>query len=220
MSEATLEIFDSQGRIRTDFEDQEIAALTPERQERWGELVATNEAMQTAERKHAEAQADIVAAVRRSQEADDALANARPKITHIEAARAASEAQRTGVGTPRDPAVEKRLLEAAAAADRASVAVGKAHRARTEADTEVKRARVAFARALQNWTAELPKLTQKDLIAHVATTQAERVLAERALIEAKPQSHLDKVLRATQGKRGRSHEHPNGRMLRALPSVR
>jgi hypothetical protein len=210
-----LDVFTSTGAIREpgDFSDEEIKGLPEDRQEQFAELVSANETMQAAERKHSEAQAGVVSAVRVSQDADSALANSRPVLTHLDLVRATSEAQRTGVGVKPDPVIEKRMLAAAAVADDASAAVAKARRARSAADVEVKRARVVFSKALFDWVAELPKLDQKDLIAHVATTQAERALAEKALIEAKPASHLDQVLKNSHGRRGRAVEHPNGRRL-------
>lgn len=207
-----LDVFDSQGQVRLEYSDAELKSLPLERQERLGSLLAANEEMLTAESSHADATAKIVAAVKASDAAAQALADARPRLSHVDLARQMSEAHRTGTSAPPDPEVEKRVLACAAKADEASLAVAAAHRTRAACDIKVKATRVAFARALQDWTAELPKLTQKDLIAHVATTEGARKLAEKALTEAVPPTHLDARLRAG-AKRGRSFEFPNGRRL-------
>lgn len=220
MSDAPFEMFSSTGAIRTDFTDAEIASLAEDRQEKWASLSVANAAMIEAERTLAEAQVGIAAAVTASQLADDVLSAARPKFSQLDLVRQAADAQR-GIGIVPDPIVEAAVVEAATAADAASLAVAKAHRARAAATTVVRRARENFAAALMAWSADASKPDQKALMAHVATTQAERAIAEKALTETKPASPLDAFMKAgSSGKRGRALAFPGGRMLRVLPSAR
>ncbi len=208
-----LDVFDHLGHVRLAYSDAELASLPLDRQERLGALLATNEAMTEAEQAHAVATAKIVAAVKASDEAAQALADARPRLSHVDLARQVSEAHRTGTSAPPDPEVEKRVFACASKADEASLAVAAAHRVRAACDIKVKATRVAFAKALSEWSAELPKLDQKDLITAVAATEGARKLAEKALTEAVPATHLDAILRSSQGRRGRAVEFPNGRRL-------
>jgi hypothetical protein len=212
-----LDVFDSQGQVRLTYSDEELASLPLERQERLGALLAAHELCQETEQAHADATKKIVAAVKVSDEAAKAMTDARPRQSFVDLVRQSAEAARPDyVGTSIDPETEKRVLAAAAAADAAESAVAAAHRERGALDVKVKATRIAFAKALAEWTAELPKVDQKDLIAAVAATEGARKLAEKALTEAIPPTHLDARLRAG-AKRGYALEHPN---IRRLPSQR
>jgi hypothetical protein len=205
-----LSVFDKHGNIRTDFTDTEIAALSPERQELWGALIAANDVMQGAETVVRDATAQIDRSVGERRLAETALAEARPRISAVEAARQQARAHRGEPNPPPDPAVEKRILAAAAAVDAAAAAVAAARRDRTVAEEKVKSARVVFAKALQNWNASGKVVKQRDLIAAVNATIPAREMAEKVMTSGPP-SRLDAVMAMTGGKRGYSIDHQRSR---------
>jgi hypothetical protein len=196
-----LNIFDKHGRVRNDFTDAEIAALSPARQELWGALIAANGVMESAEADHRDAIAIIDKRVSELRVAETALADARPKITAVQAARAHFAAHRGEPNPPPDPATEKKILAAAAAVDKANESLAAAHRARNAAEATVKSARVVFSRALQNFIASGPIVKHRDLVRAVGATAAARAEAEKTMAGG-PASHLDEILSISGGRRG------------------
>lgn len=211
-----LSIFDKHGRVRNDFTDAEIVALPPERQELWGALIAANGVMESAEAEVRDATAMIDNRVWELRVAETALADARPRVTATQAARAHFAAHRGEPNPPPDPAVEKKILASAAAVDKANENLAAAHRARNAAQAKVRTAREAFSKALHAWTASGPIVKQADLIRAVGATAAARAEAEKAMASG-PASHLDEILGISGGRRG-----PIGKSARRMrvPSER
>ena len=76
---AEFSLFNALGEVRSDFTDEEIAAVSPERQELWGALIAANTTMQDAEAEQREATVQIDKRVAGLRAAELALGEARPK---------------------------------------------------------------------------------------------------------------------------------------------
>src|SRR5205807_890934 len=101
----------------------------------------------------------------------------------------------------------------------------KARQRVNEARANLKGKRAALAVAVTNWQALFPPPSQRELIAAVAATQAERERVALQTINAEPPSFLDAVLRG--GARGSSADRGYGRPRpglrhpgKALPSQR
>jgi hypothetical protein len=89
MSETpSLEIFDKLGKIRRDFTEDEVEALTPERRERFFVLIEAATNAEAAEQEVRDADAEIALRVRELTTAEMAHRKAFPPRTFIEELRA------------------------------------------------------------------------------------------------------------------------------------
>lgn len=220
----TLDPFDSVGKIRHDIDPALIAALPPQRREKFVALAAADESMNASEDALRVAIQNVHACSKNEATASDALNAARPRITAQAAAAAASYAHRTGKSMPADPAVEKRIAKAAAVVDKAAAALTRAHIAHQTAKAAAEKSRVAFFDALNAWNAVSgPKPSQKDLVLASAARNAEREAHEQKVTAIAPASRVDQIMKHSRGKVGRALEHPGKSRIptfRAIPSVR
>jgi hypothetical protein len=216
-----FEIFDAQGKIRTDIPAEIINGLPPHKREQWFLLAAEAEKLDASEEalrlaiKHSHACANA------ASEANNNLIKARPIITRQAAAQAVILAQRTGRSAPVDPATAKAIRIATAALEKAEATLSAAHRDYHEKKEAVERARITFFAALVKWNEIAgPKPTQKDLVKQVAATQPARDADAAKHTAAEPPSRIDALMRNTRGKVGRSLEHPNKSRIPSLKALR
>jgi len=220
----TIDPFDSLGNVRKDIDQEIIAALPPQRRAFLIDLIAKSEAMEAAEAILTASIKNVGECARTQATAQDKLGEARPVVTHQDAAAAAAYAHRTGKSIPVDRNVQKRINAAAAVVDQADAALTQAHKNHQAAKRSAQMSREEYFAALTAWSANSgPRPDQKMLIQAVAATNAAREQHARSQIAAQPASHLDALLRvsARQGRMGRATEFPGKvPLLRTPPSAR
>lgn len=218
-----FEIFDHQGKIRTDIPPEIINGLPPHKREQWLALAAEAEKLEAAEEAERQATKHSHACANAAAEASNNLTKARPIITRQAAAQAVIRAQRTGKSAPVDPETENAVRVATAALEKAEANLSRAHRDYHAKKNAVELARISFFAVLVKYQAQDVKLTQKDLVLASAKQNAAREAEQAKLAATEPPSRIDGLMKNTRGKVGRSLEHPNKSRvpsLKALPSVR
>jgi hypothetical protein len=222
-----LDVFDAYGKVRTDFTDDELATLSPERRERFDALFAASIADKIAEKEMSDALAEVGTRTKEVNAAELALAKARPQTSFLDEHR---RAIRANSGLPIDPAEAKAERKAAAELAKKLAtfvqAVEEANRALAIArdrvnagrdDLRIKRATIA--QAIISWQAQFAPVTRESLVREMAARTQERALglANGTLTEKpkpKPASRLDAQLQSD------AMGHSTRRSIRALPSNR
>jgi hypothetical protein len=215
-------MFDKLGKLRCDFRDEEIEALTPQRREKFFALVKASTESDAAEKDVRDGESAIRACVVKIDEATRARNAAAPRPDRIDELRRTIRAQNRALGIPVDeePAPSK--------AKKAEIAKLSAAIESTQRELDAARSRVVAATANQKikratlsasigaWQGAFP---QRDFASvhrdHLARLAAHEMAAQRGEIEEPVEiipSHFDAIRRPQKGttiNRGYHNPYPS-----------
>jgi hypothetical protein len=212
-----FDVWDKLGRLRIDFNDQEIAKLPAAKKKIFFTLITAWTACNDAESAHKEVKQKLYATVREK----DAIAvklGEEKKISFMEALRDNIRAQSQMRGLPVepkkvDPAKEARIQQLE---DQFRLLELQMYEGQLEADKkdrELREARAAKAAAIKLWIAAYPPKTSRQALEEHLAKHREHAKTGKNVVSSElrhgPPSHLDAVLSA--GSRGANINYGFGR---------